>query len=236
MPIVLTSSKGNDDEYDKLGWTHGAGGADVVLVVLERWTAPRKVTRLADQEALLLSHIKSLEGKDTYGAGLDKDLVAEFAAAYVAGEAIVVPRAAPVEAKQVGKATKLNADELLALDNSTHVALLVYTSSACDGNALCDALLAAWDDLARDYDDAIQGKATIATFDVDANDAPKFMDTDVLPAPFYFPPDRHDAPLVLPPTTKAAVSFRANFDKLVQSKDAAAASTSDATEPERDEL
>ncbi|KAH8085639.1 hypothetical protein JL720_7631 [Aureococcus anophagefferens] len=95
-----------------------------------------------------------------------------------------------------------------------HVALVLYTSSACAGNGLCDAILKGWDDLRRPAE-PLRGNATVATLDVDENDAPRKFDLGVLPAVFYLAPGRHDAPVQLPSRRDVHATFAPNFDRLV---------------------
>ena len=110
---------------------------------------------------------------------------------------------------------RLNGAGLAALDESQHVALVLYTSSACAGNGLCDAILKGWDDLAAAYAEPLAGNATVATLDVDENDAPRKFDLGVLPAVFYLAPGRHDAPVQLPSRRDVHATFAPNFDRLV---------------------
>jgi len=92
---------------------------------------------------------------------------------------------------------------------------VLYTSSACAGNGLCDAILKGWDDLAAAYAEPLAGNATVATLDVDENDAPRKFDLGVLPAVFYLAPGRHDAPVQLPSRRDVHATFAPNFDRLV---------------------
>ena len=117
--------------------------------------------------------------------------------------------------KSYGLASELNAAELAGLDASRHVALVLYTAHGCVGNALCDAILRSWDDLARDFKQALAKNATVATLDVDENDAPRKFDLGVLPAVFYLAPGRHDAPVQLPSRRDVHATFAPNFDRLV---------------------
>ena len=227
LPLVLVSADGNDDAYERYGWRFNSGQSDVAVVILPKgWARPRDVYRLADQEAMLLEHVRALpreDGSPALGAGLDAPLLGAFGRAFLAGDLAHAPRSAPAVPANASAARALNAAELAALDPASHVALLVAPSGACAGNALCGGLAAAWDALAADYGEKVRAKAAIATFDVDVNDAPRHFNLDALPAIFYLPPNRHQTPQQLPPRAAAAETFRRNFDALAEAIAAEAA-------------